>query len=121
LADPAPHGDDRLTMIERRTRRSQDHAEALAMFLESQSRELRSRGLAVTTRDGKLLAGVGPSPERLARAGIEIHEAREDAATTKDVATWWLRAGGTEVVLASRGGRLSHDLGTGVKRILTRG
>ena len=36
-----------------------------------------------------------------------------------DVATWWLRAGGFEVVLVSQGGRLSHDLGSGVKRILS--
>jgi hypothetical protein len=107
-------------MIERRTRRSPVHVEALAMFLESQRGRLRARGLAVTTRDGKLLAGVGPSPERLASAAIAIHEARDDAAATaKDVATWWLRAGGLEVVLASRGGRLSHDLGSGVKRILS--
>ena len=85
------------------------------MFLESQRTTLRARGLAVTTRDGRMLAGAGPSPERLARAAIEIHEARDDAAEkAKGVATWWLRAGGHEVVLASRGGRLSHDLGSGV-------
>ena len=90
------------------------------MFLESQRTKLQASGLAVTTRDGQLLAGAGPSPERLARAAIQIHEARDDAAEkTKNVATWWLRAGGVEVVLASQGGQLSHDLGSGVRRILS--
>jgi hypothetical protein len=104
---------------ERRSRRSQVPVEALSLFLESQRRRLKAGGLAVATREGKLLAASGPSPEQLARAAIEVHEAREDAALAgADVATWWLRSGGFEVILASRGGKLSHDLGSGVKRIL---
>src|SRR5579872_6242187 len=99
-------------MTERRSRRSKNQVEALTLFLESQQIKLRSRGLAVTTRDGKLLAGVGPGQDRLARTAIEIHEARPEAAGVKTrVATWWLRAGGVEVILASQGGRLCHDLG----------
>jgi hypothetical protein len=107
-------------MTERRTRRSPIHVEALALFLESQRSRLRARGLTVTTRDGQVLASAGPSPERLARQAIEILEARDDAGPrTSSVATWWLRAGGVEVIVASDGGRLSHDLGSGVRRILS--
>src|SRR5271169_5067971 len=107
-------------MTERRTRRSQVRIDALAMFLESQRTRLRAGALAVTTRDGKLLAGAGLSPDRLARQAIEIHEAREGAGPMPaNIATWWLRAGGVAVVLASRGGRLSHELGSGVRRILS--
>ena len=106
-------------MTERRTRRSQVHAEALALFLESQRGRLAARAIAITTRDGKLLAASGPAPERLAKRAIEIHEARDDAGpTTTTVATWWLRAGGADVIVASDGGRLSYELGSGVKRIL---
>jgi hypothetical protein len=120
LAGLPRDGDDRAIMTERRTRRSRVHIEALAMFLDAQRTKLRSRGLAVMTRDGRMLAGSGPSTERLARTAIAIHEGRDDVACeTTDVATWWLRAGGVEVVLASRGGRLSYDLGSGVRRILT--
>jgi hypothetical protein len=107
-------------MIERRARRSQVRIDALTLFLESQRTKLGARGLAVTTRSGRLLAAVGPSPERLAREALQIHEARDDVShRTVDVATWWLRTGGIEMILASRGGRLSHDLGSGVKRIMT--
>jgi hypothetical protein len=105
LAGPAPDGDDQVTMTERRTRRSQVRADALAMFLESQRTRLGARGLAVTTSDGRLLAMAGPPPEWLGRESTKV-------------ATWQLHAGGTEVILASHGGKLSHDLGSGVKRIL---
>jgi hypothetical protein len=107
-------------MTERRSRRSQDHVEALALFLESQRDKLQAGALAVTTRDGQLLAAAGPSPERLARKALQLHEARDDVPQeTMNIATWWLRAGVVDVILASHGGRLSHDLGSGVKRILT--
>jgi hypothetical protein len=111
LAGPSSGSDDQATMKERRTRRSQVRVEALALFLESQRVKLRARGLAVTTRDGRLLAAAGPSPERLAREAVQANR-------VGDVATWCLLAGDVDVVLASRGGRMSHDLGSGVKRIL---
>jgi hypothetical protein len=111
LAGPAPDGDDHATMTERRTRRSQVPVEALAMFLESQRTKLEARGLAVTTGDGQLLAAAGEP--------IQAHEARDDAARkTTNIATWSLRLGRVEVILASHGGRLSHDVGSGVRRIL---
>jgi hypothetical protein len=90
------------------------------MFLESQRRTLRSSCLAVTTCDGRLLAGSGNAPQRLARTAIELHETHgQGCANATGVATWWMRAGGTEVLVASQGGRLSHELGSGVRRILT--
>ena len=110
-------------MTERRSRRSQDHVEALALFLESQRDKLQAGALAVTTCDGQLLAAAGPSPERLARQAIQLHEARDpvphSAPDAESIATWRLRAGVVDVILASQGGRLSHDLGSGVKRILS--
>jgi hypothetical protein len=109
---------DRIDRIERRTRRSSIPVEALSMFLSTQRSSLKARALAVMTREGKLLAAAGPAPEQLARMALEVHEAPHAPGDKTKVATWWLRAGGFEVILASRGGRLSHDLGSGVKRIL---
>ena len=86
-------------MIERRIRRSRVQDEALLLFLESQRETLGSRGLSVTTGDGRVLASVG------AKSGSRV-------------GTWQLRAGGMDLVLASHGGRLSHELGIGVIRIL---
>lgn len=86
--------------IERRTRRSEDHGEALTLFLASQRSALKARGLLVTTSDGHVLASAGP-PTHSRRVGI-----------------WQLRAGDKSVIIASDGGHLSHELGAGVKRIL---
>jgi len=88
-------------MVERRFRRSHVRDEALLMFLESQRKALGSRGLSVATSDGRVLASVGAMNKPGSRVG-----------------TWQLRAGAMDLVLASHGGRLSHELGAGVKRIL---
>jgi hypothetical protein len=88
-------------MVERRIRRSQVRDEALLMFLESQREALGSRGLSVATSDGRVLASVGAKSKPEGPIG-----------------TWQLSAGGMDLVLASHGGRLSHELGIGVKRIL---
>jgi hypothetical protein len=88
-------------MVERRIRRSDVRDEALLLFLESQREALGSRGLSVATSDGRVLASVGAKSKSASR-----------------VATWQLSAGGMDLVVASHGGRLSHELGTGVKRIL---
>ena len=88
-------------MVERRIRRSHDRDEALLLFLESQRKALGSRGLSVATSDGRVLASVGAKSKPESRVG-----------------TWELSAGGMDLVLASHGGSLSHELGTGVKRIL---
>ena len=108
-------------MVERRTRRSQVPAEALDLFLEAQRAILAAGSLAVATKDGRLLASAGPAPGKLVRAALQVSEARDGIARKMaNVATWRLRAGSDQVILASRGGRLSHDLGSGVKRILSR-
>jgi hypothetical protein len=99
-------------MTERRNRRSDIRAEALGLFLESQRTQLRLRRVTVTMADGRMLAGAGPSPERLARQVPLVDVAGSH------VATWRMRADGVEVVLAAEGGRLSHELGIGVRRIL---
>jgi hypothetical protein len=88
-------------MVERRIRRSHVRDEALLMFLESQRKALGSRGLSVATSDGHVLASVGAKSK-----------------PGSPVGTWQLSAGGMDLVLASHGGRLSHELGIGVKRIL---
>ena len=88
-------------MVERRIRRSDVRDEALLLFLESQREALGSRGLSVATTDGRVLASVGAKSNAGSRVG-----------------TWQLSAGGMDLVVASHGGRLSHELGTGVKRIL---
>ncbi|HEX8793958.1 MAG TPA: hypothetical protein VF765_23615 [Polyangiaceae bacterium] len=88
-------------MVERRIRRSHVRDEALLLFLESQRKVLGSHGLSVATSDGRVLASVGAMSEPGSRVG-----------------TWQLQAGSEDLVLASHGGRMSHELGTGVKRII---
>jgi hypothetical protein len=94
-------------MTERRSRRSHVHAEALALFLEQERRRLRVKSLVVTTRAGRLLGAAGAPT-----AGSKGRKA-------SSLATWELRAGALDVVVVSHGGRLSYELGSGVKRILT--
>ena len=99
-------------MTERRIRRSTVQLEALALLLESHRRRLKLRGLVVTTREGRVLAAAGPSPGKLARLAVAPQ-------ISSDVATWSLHTEAQDVVIASSGGRLSHDLGTDVRRILS--
>jgi hypothetical protein len=91
-------------MIERRAHRSETASEALLLLLESHRRKLGARALGVTTRDGQMLAAAGD------RRGL--------AAAGSEVATWQLRAGGRDVIVASLGRNLSYEVGAGVKRIL---
>ncbi len=106
-------------MIERRAQRSETVPEALRLLLESHRRKLRARALAVATADGRMLAGVGESPKRVAQAAVAIDGDRAALAGVRQrVATWRLRAGGRDVIVASLGGNLSYDVGAGVKRIL---
>jgi hypothetical protein len=87
-------------MVERRIRRSHVRDEALLLFLESQRKVLGSRGLSVATSEGRVVASVGAVSEPGSRVGTQ------------------LQAGSKDLVLASHGGRMSHELGTGVKRII---
>ena len=107
LARPR-EGADHWAMVERRTRRSQVPDGGAHPVPRVAARKCldRPRPRSRHSRDGRLLAAAGPSPEQLARTVLQVHEAREANATEKtaQVATWWLRAGGFEVILASRGG-----------------
>jgi hypothetical protein len=106
-------------MVERRRRRSEKKPEALKLFLESQKAKLEVKTLAVATRDGELVAGAGDAPKKVAKSAVQVDEARGGVADGEEpLATWRLRAGGEEMVVASLGGRLSYDVGTGVRRIL---
>jgi hypothetical protein len=96
-------------MTERRMKRSESPSRALSLLLEAQRRKLGATALAVATRDGRLLAGAGRSADRLARAAVEGRGR---------IATWELRAGGQDLVVASLGGKLNHEIGAGVRRIL---
>jgi len=89
--------------MERRTRRSPDRDIALQLFLASQRTKLGVRALTVADERGTILAGVG-----------EIDESRGE----QWVATWELRAGDEPIVVTSWGGKMSYDVGAGVRRIL---
>jgi len=89
--------------MDRRLHRSTDRDIALQLFIAAQQRKLGVRALTVTDSRGKTIAGAG-----------EIDEGRGD----QWVATWELRAGGDSVVVGSWGGRMSYEVGSGVRRIL---
>ena len=89
--------------MERRQRRTQDRDIALQLFIASQQRKLDVRALTVTRMDGMTIAGAGEIDEN---------------AKQQWVATWQLRAGGEWLVVSSWGGRMSWDVGSGIRRIL---
>ncbi len=106
-------------MLERRHRRSERKTEALHLLLESHRTRLNVRTLVVATRDGRLLGWAGEDPGKVAMAATTIDDARGGYAEADGlIATWRFRAGGNDVVLGSLGGRLSYDIGNGVRRIL---
>jgi hypothetical protein len=86
--------------MERRHRRSTDHRTALHLFLESQLLAVGARSLRVTTRSGRILAGVG-----------------DDAYADGWRASWSCPVEGTALTIASSGGRRTGDLASGVRRI----
>jgi hypothetical protein len=65
------------------------------------------QSLIVTTRTGRMLGSAG------------TRDGRTRGRKACALGTWELRAGDIDVVVTSHGGRLSHELGAGVKRILT--
>ena len=111
-------------MLERRSRRSSTatksgKTEALSLLLESHRRRLNVRTLVVATRDGQLLGWAGEDPGKVAMAATTMDEVRGGTPEADGlVATWRLRVSSGEVVLGSLGGRLSYDVGSGVRRIL---
>ncbi len=108
-------------MFERRNQRTTDPVEALTLLLDSHRERLGARTLALSTPDGVTLAGSGAAPERAAEIGSALDD--EDAGVRMEtmqgeVATWRLKAGDVELLLTSIGGRLSYDVGNGVRRIV---
>lgn len=101
-------------MIERRHRRSDNQAEAMQMLLEAHRNRLQVRTLVVVNEDGRVLASAGDAPEAVAAA--ITGDTAEVPGTA--LATWQLRAGGDQVTIGSWGGKLSCELGDGVRRIL---
>jgi hypothetical protein len=99
---------------ERRHDRSARPDEAIALFLDAAKKKLSVRALTLGTMDGDLLFGSGEDLERIADIGAKV-DAGE--AQNKDIATWRTRVGNTSVVVTSWGGRLSVDLGDGLRRI----
>ncbi len=102
-------------MQERRYVRSEIPSEALALFLEAHRIRLRAQTLVVTTPSGHVLAGAGHDPVDVAATIVE--ELRDGKQST--VATWHLRVGERELVIGSLGGHLNHEVGDGVRRILS--
>jgi hypothetical protein len=107
-------------MFERRTHRTTDPVEALTRLLESHRERLGAKALALSTPEGVLLAGSGDGVDHAAEIGARIDRSEADVheALFGDVATWRLMAGQVELLLTSVGGRLSYDVGSGVRRIV---
>lgn len=106
-------------MQERRIVRSERKTEALHLLLESHRKRLAVRTLVVATRDGRLLGWAGDDAGKVALAAVTVDEARGGAAHSEgSIATWRLRVGEGDVVVGAFGGRLSYDVGSGVRRIL---
>lgn len=77
-------------------------------MLESHRKRLGVSALVLATPAGDLVAGAGHRQADVAAAVVE------DAPT---IATWRMRAGDRDLVLASLGGRLDHATGEAIRRI----
>jgi hypothetical protein len=109
---PACESDEAVTMIERRRIRSNDPSEALQLLLEAHREKLDAPTLVVGTPCGRVIAGAGRDVPDLAASIVE-----QVQGSVNSVATWFLRAGGRELVIASLGKRLSFELAEAVRRI----
>lgn len=108
-------------MMDRRSRRSQDPAEALNLFLEASRKRLGVGALTLSLPDGSVVAGAGAHVESVAAMGSWVDRDPDcPPRIAARVATWRLRFDNTDLLLTSHGGRLSADLGEGVRRILGR-
>jgi hypothetical protein len=101
-------------MNERRHRRSDNRAEAMQLLLEAHRDRLQVRALVVMDGSDRVLASAGDAPASVVAA--ITGDAAEAPGT--ELATWQLRAGGDQVTIGSLGGKLSCELGDGVRRIL---
>ncbi len=107
-------------MFERRSLRSHDPVEALTRLLDAHRDRLGVRTLALSTPEGVIVAGSGESPDQAAALGSRVDRAEADVheGPGGPIATWRLSAGDVELLLTSVGGRLSYDVGSGVRRIV---
>ena len=105
---------DHWRMTERRHRRSNNKVEAMQLLLAAQRDRLQVRSLVVVDGGGRVLASVGDDPESVASAIAD--DDAEALGTT--LATWRLRIAGEQVTIGSWGGKLSCEVGDGVRRIL---
>jgi hypothetical protein len=111
-------------MFERRSHRTHDPVEALTRLLDAHRDRLGVRTLALSTPEGVIVAGSGESPEDAAALGSRMDRAEADVHESPlgvkegPIATWRLSAGDVELLLTSVGGRLSYDVGSGVRRIV---
>lgn len=106
-------------MIDRRTRRSEEPAEALSLFLESARARLGLRALTLSTPEGALVAGAGTHLESVASMGAWV--ARDPDVPPRiaaRLATWRMRVNDQDLLLTSHGSRMTAELGEGVRRIL---
>jgi hypothetical protein len=106
--------DDRAVMLdcERRLRRTEEPKRALAMFLFSCRRQSGADVLAVSTRDGRLVAGSGEGALLVA-----VMAARVAAGGVGPELLAVSRCGG--YVIASFGRAVTDEVAAGVKRILS--
>jgi hypothetical protein len=114
LAPARASFDDRGVMLssERRVRRVNEPKRALAMFLSSCRQKNGADVIAVSTRDGRLVAGAGEGALLVA-----VLAARIAAGGDGHEALAVLRCGG--YVIASMGRAVTDDVTAGVKRILS--
>ena len=108
-------------MLDRRSQRSQHPVDALTRLLDSHRERNGMRTLALSTPEGVVVAGSGAAPDQAADIGSRLD--RDDADVRREptlgvVATWRLKAGSVELLLTAIGGRLSYDVGSGVRRIV---
>ena len=108
-------------MLDRRTQRSHDPIDALTRLLDSHRERMGMRTLALSTPEGVVVAGSGTAQDEVADIGSRLD--RDDADVRPEptlgvVATWRLKAGSVELLLTAVGGRLSYDVGSGVRRIV---
>jgi hypothetical protein len=103
-------------MLERRSARSSRPEEALSFFLEAARKKLGVTTLTVASDDGELVAGAGDAPDIVAGLGMKIDAG---IAASAALATWRMSIGARAYVISSLGGKLTVDVGEGVRRVLS--
>jgi hypothetical protein len=105
-------------MPERRYHRSSQPIEALTFFLDAARKRLGVPALAVSTPEGRLIAGSGTGLESLVSLGSRLDRDEQPSASMAAIATWRLRVGNQHLLVTTLGHKMTADLGDGVRRIL---